>query len=346
MFLLSAGLFSAVAQGADRLGQLEVSDLLLEPTIFYGEPKVGQFQPGNSILGVSWIRDSVISGKIAVGTKALLGAPARYGSVNDQELGIVEGYAQADSYLGRVRLGLVPLAFGLEGGAVEARLRFPRSLLFQKRLFPLRDYGLSYAIDWNGYFSEWQLHNGEAGRDLDNQTWFTATWGYRPSAKFRVGASAQVGRTTILSTNPTGALSSSSAGLDVNQPSKIRAGNAFVDFTVGQVSVAVEATAGEIAQDPGPSGGNSSFGGGHADAYWTFSEAFAGLARWDQYVAKSDARGTDWAQAATVGIAYRQPYETSVVYLYATKTWQKSAAQDDHSVRLVWRITPYASARR
>lgn len=326
----------------ERLGDLQVSNFLLEPTFFYSEPQTGQFQPGNSLASISWYRDAIISGKITVGTKALLGQPARYGPASEQDLGIVEGYAQAEGYLGQARLGLIPLPFGLEGGDVEGHLRFPRSLIFQRRMIPLRDYGAGYAIDWNGFFSEWEAHNGEAGKDLDNQIWLTARWGWSPNARFRVGASGATGRTTVKSTNPSGTSSSTAAWIDVGQPSRTRVGNVFVDWNAAPIGLAAEATVGETAQD----GNNLAFSGGHADLYWTITPEFAGLARWDQYGARSDRYGTDWAQEITLGAAFRQPYETSVIYLYVSKSMQKDVSPDQHVVRLVWRLTPYIGARQ
>ena len=327
----------------DRLGDLQVSDLLLEPSFFYSEPKTGHFLPGNSLVSFIWTRDAMISGKITLGTKALLGEPLLYVTTdNDQELGIVEGYAQAEGYMGRARLGLIPVAFGLEGGDVEGSLRFPRSLFWQKRLVPLRDYGACYQINWDGFFTEWEAHDGEGGKDLDNQIWFTARWGWTPSANFKLGASGSTGRTTPSSTHPAGSTVNSNAWIDVDQPSRTRIVNAFVDWTVHPVEFSAEAMVGETLQD----GNALAISAGHADVYWSVSESWAALARWDQYNAKSDKFGTDWTQEMTLGGAWRSSYETSVIYLYFSKAMQKDVSPDEHVVRVVWRLTPYIRAGR
>lgn len=331
---------TSLGQTRERLGELELTDFLLEPSFTYSEPKSGQFEVGNSLLQATWKRDATISGVITVGNKSLLGIPARYEANPTNELTFVEAYGQADTTYGRFSLGLIPLPFGTERAGEEGHLRFERSLLYRKRLVGLRDIGATYQITHNGFFSEWAIHNGESGKDLDGQTWFTATWGWR-GIHALLGFSGMTGRTTPQSTNPSGTNNTTTAALDVNRMAKFRAANFFYVWEGEPFSAKVEATLGETFQDLD----RFKFNAGHVDLYYTTTPSFGFLLRYDTFDPRSDLQG-DRIQEATVGIAWRSRYETSALYLYGTKVFQENVSPDVHRFMLTWRLTPYILSRR
>lgn len=331
------------------VGELSVADLFLEPVYLYEErsselPVFGQaksgFKPGYSMLGIQWRRDRYLSGLIKVGSKYLIGAPARYVAQNPtDEIGIVEGYGQVDSDYGRVRVGLVPIPFGYEGGDAEARLRFPRSLAFQYRLVNLRDFGVSYRIAYEGFFSDWSAHNGESGPDLDNEAWFTARWGWQGLRFLRVGLSGSAGRTSPLSTNPGGdpdtRRSINDAGLDVDKIARVRIVNGFIWWDTRPIRLLLEYTAGDVRQD----NLNSKLRAFHADFEYETSPNWSLLTRYDTIDPREDTAGNTTTEVSA-GIAWRSTYENSIVTLIGTKRFQEDPSNGNHRVQLTWRISP------
>ncbi len=326
----------------ERLGKVYLSDIFLSPRFNYAEPKSGSFMPGNSYLAGDWTRGDAISGHLAFGTKSLIGVPARYGIVNDQDFVLVEGYAQIVSNYGRFRLGLQPIPFGMETGINEANLRFERSLIYQKRLMGIRDVGLGYSITNDGFFSDWLIHNGEGGRDLDNQTWFTARLGYHKD-NLTGGLSGQTGKTSPLSTDPTGNLAATpggslqTTGINIDDGAKYRLLNLFIAYRTKDIETGLEFTSGDIFQ----SQTQSHPSGGHVDVFLPFGEVFAAMFRYDYFDPKNTIDPTN--QQYTLGACFRSPYETSNIYIFGSRNVLPAGQSDSHQVLLVWRVSPFAS---
>ena len=325
----------------ESLGKLELSDLLIEPVFRMDEPKLASFGLGNSYLAATWKRDSALSAELKVGSRDLIGAPMRYGVAMDSELSLVEAYAQYDSVYGRIRAGLIPIAFSSQGGDTEARLSLTRSLLFANRQVNLRDYGFSYRLTNEGFFSDWAIHNGEGGKDLDNELWFTARWGYEGGRFFRAGVSGSAGRTSPSSTNPLGVSSSADAGLDVDKIARIRIANLFFDWEISPVRIEFQATGGDTRQDDDI----SKFRTLNADFIIAANERLSWILRYDTYDPKTDAGG-DLVTEGTAGLAWRTRYDNSVLYLLGTKRWLQDASSERHAFLVMWRVTPSAVGYR
>lgn len=326
--------------GEEGIGTLEFSDLLLEPRFLYKEKVGGAFEPGSSFLAATWTRDRLISAVFKVGSKKLIGVPSRYASASTtEELALIEGYGQLDSEYGRLRAGLIPIPFGLEGGDAERRLRFPRSQLFQSRFVNLRDQGISYRMLVNDFFSDWAVHNGEGGADLDNETWMTARWGYDDGRNFRMGLSGSAGRTTSKSTDPGGTAAVTETGFLIAAPSRIRIANVFIDWLTEPFRLSLESTAGDTFQNDQV----VKFRAAHADLEYHRGQDFSWLARYDVLSPRSDVSSTQ-VQEYTLGFSWRSRYENSVLYLLGTKQVRQDVPQDTHRGLLVWRITPLTSS--
>lgn len=343
MLLVSSvtGLVSVDVKAQESLGSLAVSGLFLEPSFVYAEPSKGAFNAGRSYLGVSWTREPNLAAVLKVGSRSLIGRPSRYGGAPADELALIEGYAQLDTVIGRFRAGLVPISFALEGGDTEERLRLPRSLLFEQRLVNLRDYGASYHISHEGLFSDFTVHNGEGGPDLDNRAWFTFRAGYQNARALKVGLSGSTGATTPGSTNPGGTITPTPvAGYDVTQSAKIRLVNFFGEATWERVTFVVEATAGDVQQDSG----TNKLRAGHVDAEWNASDKFSYLARYD-YLDPSTGP-SDRIEDYMAGIALKSLYENSILYLFASRQKFEANPNDTHRFLLIWRMTPFANSFR
>jgi len=361
MTLLLASDVGAQEFEKEKLGEWSLSDFLLEPTFTLTEPKRGFFGPGNSYLEASWRLDPMLSARIKIGSRALLGRPQRYGDVgNDDDLTMIEGYGQADTSIGRVRFGLLPLPFGLEGGDSEARLRLPRGLLFEERLVGLRDYGVSYHVSNAGFSSEWAIHNGESGPDLDNEAWLTARWSWRGSRFFRTGVSGTTGRANLAAA-PGSAPSPVPPGASSGPNARIRIADLFFEWQERPFAAEVEAAIGETRAGEDV----ATFRNLRVDLDFEILEGLATLVRYDTLGPGADsvgsttggtgggitggiASGTGGGGKITevsLGFAWRNRYETSVFYAIVSRVFEEGVEPDAHRLRLLWRLTPSARAR-
>lgn len=329
----------------EPLGTISVSDLLLAPRFSYSEPSRGHFQPGDSYIAVRWKRDDVLSAQVTLGTQSLINIPNRYPQINGDTVNVVEAYGQGDGSFGRFRAGLIPIPFGVEGGIAEGRLRFPRSLIFEKGIIGLRDHGVSYSISHERFWSDWAIHNGESGRDVDNKTWFTARWGYLVPGKMRFGVSAQTGRTTPASTDPLGDYASGTLTqspdtvMDLTESAKLRIGNAFVNIDTRRFGLTLEATTGDVIQTV-----RRRFTAGHADIYIPITAKIATLARYDFFDPKRAA--IDQTQYLTAGLSYRTGNDTSEIYILGTQELKPEPTSDIHRLMVMWKLTPQIYDRR
>lgn len=326
----------------EPLGTITVSDLLLAPRFSYSEPSRGHFQPGDSYIAVRWKRDEVLSAQVTLGTQSLINIPNRYTQINGDTVNVIEAYGQGDGSFGRFRAGLIPIPFGSEGGIAEGRLRFPRSLIFEKGIIGLRDHGVSYSISHERFNSDWAIHNGEGGRDLDNKLWYTGRWGYTVPGKMRFGFAGQTGRTTPASTDPLGAFVTGSppeAVMDLTKSSKFRIGNAFVNIDTRRFGLTLEATRGDVIQDV-----KRRFVAGHADVYIPVTAKIATLARYDYFDPKRAA--VDHTQYLTAGISYRTGHDTSEIYVFGTQELKPEPVSDVHRFMVMWKLTPQIYDRR
>lgn len=334
LVVVAAGLNS---QADESLGRLELSGLLLEPSYGHVEPHTGSFSAGRSYAELRWTLDPMVSATLKFGSRELLGQPARFGVVtNPESLAVIEAYGQTEAALGRLRFGMIPIVFGLEGGDSEKTLLLPRSLIFINRYLVLRDAGASYHISSAGFFSDWAIHNGEGGTDLDNNLWFTARLGWRSDTGLVVGVSGSTGRTSPASTNPKGTASSDAAWLDVNQDARLRIVNAFVSWRLKLLRLDIEGLAGEAMQGESVIKTRAL----HADLIWFTGSSVNALLRYDVMDPRND-RGNDQLTEYSVGLAWRSRYQNSVLTLLGTKRVQQDVPVDEHRALVMWRITPF-----
>lgn len=339
LLLLVAFLPRTFAQ--ERIGTLMVSDLYLEPRFLYQEGESGGFSAGNSLVSFSWVRDEVISATVTAGTRELVGRPRRFLVESEDELTLAEAYIEARSTLGTFRFGRVPIPFGTEGGRAESNLKFRRSLLFRDGWIGLRDQGLSYRIDHKNFFNEWAIHNGESGEDLDNQTWFTGRWGWT-NDKIYTGFSGSTGRTTPASTqDATASRTYLDAGLDPNTGSRLRFANAFFEWDDRIFSFEIEGTLGDTRQV----GQSASLTAAHADVQYRIKNNFSVLGRYD-ILEPNNKMADDETEETTLGFSYRGWYETSTLYLFATRVREQGNEDSNHQILLIWRLSPVATSNR
>ena len=138
---------------------------------------------------------------------------------------------------GRLRAGLIPLSYGLEGGKRDSQLVLPRSIF--SHFIPNYDLGLSYFISHKGFYVESALHNGAFQGDVlsnpiaSQRLWWTTKGGWKGGYGIDIGMSASVGEFVGRNLWP-------------YYSHARRIGNTFLAFQVKQMSFKTEYHFGEL----------------------------------------------------------------------------------------------------
>jgi hypothetical protein len=228
-------------------------------------------------------------------------------------------------------LGKQPIDFGLEGAKSEGDLIFPRSLLFERRIVGLRDVGFGYFIDYNDFYTEFVIHNGEGGNDLDNNYWYTARWGYKTN-RFDIGLSGQTGHTSPDATGTV--LNDTLAGVDPTQAEKWRMGGLFFAWRPKRVVLELEAYMGQLVQDDAA----ARFATGHLDSGYEFSETFSAHLRYD-YLDPNLGVDDDSTHRAAAAVVFTNKSRNSRIIVMAAHDFNEGARGDDQ-YRLIWSLSP------
>jgi hypothetical protein len=318
---------------AENLGTLSISDVLLRPQ-FTAAPKdvaARGFSIGESSIGVKWDYEKIFSGHVRIGSQDLAAPPAHYNATFDpNNLQMVEAYAEFNHPYGRFRLGKQPIDFGLEGAKSEGDLIFPRSLMFERRIVGLRDVGFGYLVDYNNFYTEFVIHNGEGGNAVDNDYWYTARWGYKLD-RFEIGASGQTGHTEPAAT--TGSLDTLAA-VQVDKSEHWRMGGLFVSWRPKRITVEAEGYLGQLEQDDAA----AKFATGHSDFGYEFSETFSAHLRYD-YLDPNLTVDDDTTHRAAVAVVFTNKSRNSRVIVMAAHDFNEGHQGDDQ-YRLIWSLSP------
>lgn len=315
----------------EQLGELKIDTLVLRPQFRLIEPAEANFELGESLFALRWKMDLQISAVFAVGAQTLLGTSVHFADRVTEELGFIEAYGEYVSNYGTLRAGLQPVGFGYEGNVVESDLDMPRSLIYQRRLAPLRDIGLSYAIEHEGFFTRVMIHNGESGPNVDGRPWYTARWGWGRPDRLRLGVAGQTG-----TTKPESTLTSTDtlASVDPSRPAHWRMGGPFVVWTPQRWRLILESYVGEVVQDDDI----RKYSVGNLSLSYTGEQWFAGL-RYDQFDPNHDVtRDLERNVSLAVGLLSRR--RTSRLFLVGTKVFEESKQIPNDVLLLIWHLTP------
>ena len=327
----------------ENLGHPAGFDFLIQPSFSYVEGKTGRFLLENSYLGMGWKIDDSISSYFRLGGRDLMGQPKIFWlstevSESQAEWNLVEGYLQwSNSLWGRIRVGLIPVPFGLQGGENEIYLYTPLSLFWRQPKVSRRDLGLNYHIDFDGFFSDWTVHHGEGGADVDNEAWFTARWGYGDRQWARMGFSASVGRlgSSYLQTEPQTFSHSVESG-------QVRMGQAFL-FLRGLIfdtshTIRAEWYQGEFRQAEQI----IPFRSGYVDLEVGIARNSSVVARYD-YLDPESLTNSVSRQEASFGLQIKNKNRTFLFSIVGTKKLESSDRPSVHQLSLYWRMTPAAT---
>lgn len=332
--LMSSYAFAKVQR--EDIGELKIHDLLLRPNFMLQEPSNGAFSIGESSFALRWELDKKFAGVIRIGPRTLLNPVARYQPTVNDDIVIVEGFAEYTDWFGRFRMGRLPLEFGYEGRLWERELLFPRSLMYLNRAMMLRDMGFSYEITQNRFYTGFVVHNGESDSDEDGRIWYTGRWGVR-SESFELGMSGQTGGTKPIATSTS---TDTLAGVDPSKAVKWRIGGVHIVYNLKKWEAVLEVFAGEREQEDQI----GKFSSAHADLGHRFTKNFSAYLRYDQFDPNAKLPN-DLQRRASLGLIASNKTRSSNLILVGTKVFEQGTQVNNDELRLIWSLSPSGVVR-
>lgn len=323
-----------LAQAEDQRGMLSLETLVLRPQFQLQEPSASEFSMGESLFALQWLLSDKVKGRFAVGPKSLLGTSARYSSSLSEEISFIEAYGEMKFDYGQIRAGLVPLGFGFEGGRKESQLLLGRSLLFQKRVVPLRDLGFGFLTENGAFFTQFLVHNGESGPDQDGQPWLTAKWGRRSGEDFVFGVSATTGSTRSVATSSS---QDTLAGVNTGINALWRWMGPYLAWKSSRWEVVAEGYWGELEQrDQTRSMASALF-----SATRHFKDSSIGF-RYD-YFDPHHRQDRDAITQLSAAFCFGSQDSNSKLLLLGQKNFEQGAEKANDELRIIWVLTPQVS---
>lgn len=320
----------------EDIGELTIHDLLLRPNFMLAEPSTGSFSIGESSFALRWELESKFVGVVRIGPRTLLNPTARYSPTVEDDIMLVEGFAEYKDAYGRFRLGRIPVEFGMEGRRWERELIFPRSLLFRSRVMMLRDIGGAYDLSHGKWYTGVTVHNGESDDDSDGRIWYTGRWGFREE-DFEIGLSGQTGGTTKTVTALSG---DTLGGVDPTDAAKWRIGGLYTTISRRKWQWDFEIYFGERDQN----GEIGKFAAGHTDFAYEFDKTFSAHLRYDSFDPnwKID---NDLKREMSLAVVFSNKTRSSNLILVGTKVIETTGQPGNDELRLIWSLSPSGVVR-
>ncbi|MCB0362383.1 MAG: hypothetical protein KDD35_06660 [Bdellovibrionales bacterium] len=331
------------------MGQLSFEELSLRAGYFVSEGQNSEFNLNESLIGFSWRLDKNIRSFVGLGGLKLINSPLHYSSSSSHEWGLVEAYGEYMTSYGRWRFGLIPLEYAIEGSRRESELEWSRSLLFKRRVVGLRDYGISYSIDYEGFYSRWAFHNGEGdGKNArDSRVWMTSSWGWTNFDKLNFGFSGNTGRTAPIATSVSG---DNLAGVDPTQSAKWSMATFYLHYwTTKSWSSLLELTWGGREQDEAlVAEGRGKFFSGHFDWAYDWSSQMGILLRGDYFDPNLGVSG-DIEREFSLAWSFRSQEGNSRLYLMGTKVLEEGGEKsqiNNDLFQIVWHLSSESFSKK
>lgn len=322
------------AQAREKLGVLSVEDIFLRPYFLVREGQEAEFGLGETSLALSWFKSQDLGGIVRLGPRELINPMIHFSDEVKNELTIIEAFAQLSGLYGRLRMGLIPIEFGIEGVWQESEMSFPRSFIFEKRLVPLRDFGLSYQVGVHGYYTRIAIHNGESeSENKDGRMFYTASWGWSDYKNLDIGISSLTGTTKPLSTQTV--TQDSIAGVNVNKMALWRMGQLYIYWHPNEWFFLSEFLFGELEQSEKV----TKFSASHLDLGYRWNPNLKIFVRYDQFD-PNESMDKDLLQKSSLALVFSDKYNTNSLYLIATKIYEQGNSINNDEFRLIWSLTP------
>jgi len=232
-----------------------------------------------------------------------------------QEFGIIEAFAHTETSLGKISVGQIPIYHGDESIFHERDLYFPRSLIYQSGLVPLRSQGASYSFEPSaGIWTQTAVFEGVTDSPQDNRYLLASTLGWRDRFGFIGFVSGVYGDSTQLS-----------------RRTKIRSALAVLRTRIKGVGFAGQFHYGESDDLYLGSGSITS---GHIDVFHRLFSELDLIARFDTM--KSPSRQDE---ESTFGFRWSLDERMSAIHLWAIRRWSSPIEQVDDELRVEWRFS-------
>ncbi len=318
----------------EEIGKISVSQIYLNPSFNYREMnRKSDFDIDDWFVDVDWEKDEAISGKIKLGGQKLMPTARFYENSNSDELNLLEVYPEFKKSWGRIRLGRIELPFSMERLHSEEKWWFPESLVLQNSFVARRDLGLYFENQFAGFYTQWAVHEGENGDNLDSQYWLTARWYFKDSQGFVIGFSAQTGRTEPTSTDPQGTRAPI-RGFQVDENAKIFHSNFFFGWIRPEWQFVFDGYFGENRQGAADEQWHSL----RADYSHDINKNLSGLLRLDSLTIGNKTSRPRITEMS-LGFALKTDYEDSKLFVYGKRRDDQLLRHPDHSFQITWRVS-------
>jgi hypothetical protein len=332
----------ANATGEDLTGAvkaLKLNETFFQPKAYIAEESLGGLQPIDWSFGLKTSLSNSLSFKASLGASGLLFPPAwsqsntnqsNQASANQNALSnvsLLDATVEVFTDLGDLYGGQFLIPWGLEGTTFESDLFLPRSLFYERGIFPLRDIGAGFKTDYNGYFMNLAVHNGSGPLNLNNsgRIFATGQWGYRGAAHSAVGLSATVGH---LSSN-------SILNSTVSQEEKIRGLNLFYGFHIYGLGLQFEASGIETRSDSLVTDSLSV----HGDIEHPITDHLGFIGRYETLNPNLRV-GAQVLSRAYAGCDIHSGDQLSRFFIFLVKNMESQNQTPGDEVEVAWRITP------
>ena len=326
---------SELVASSERLGQLFVSEILLQPAWGWHRSFLGDgphffnehMGLGPSLIAFSW-KKGLLSAQLALGSSSLRPYPrARREGEGSPTLGpylsmaphlsfeALEAYGQLQLAYGTLQAGLLRLPFGLQVTKErESVLAFPPSLFFERGLLHVRDYGLGVSVENAGFHTDFFLHEGSALSRTEGaeEIWLRARMGWRTPSHWSFGVSGAVAQ-------------------DLTNKTNLQR----VGLVYGNLRMLGLELSGEGVMGDNHVGAEEEFTSAHADMVFPTTGRLAGLARWD-YLDESAQE-----QRISAGLRWSDVHQSSTLtFLLHYHRTETSYTKHAMGGSIIWKLTP------
>ena len=204
-----------------------------------------------------------------------------------------------------MRVGLIPISYGLEGGIRDAHLTLPLSLFSVFK--PHYDLGISYFISHNGFYVESTLHNGYAQNrnssmawnpyNQPHPLWLSTRMGWKNSSGTDIGVSGMIGEGTLFHQ-----FTQEDMDEEISYIRHIRKfGNIYGSFDLHPLLVKSELNMGNIIFDQQ----KIYLSSWHLDLEYLITQSLSNFFRWDTLYINDGYGFFNTQQIVTLGISFK-----------------------------------------
>jgi hypothetical protein len=302
---------------------VEVSDLFFQAQGRLIESAAGKIDLPQWRVGFKSKFAAWVDAEASVGSTQLLWRPTWSQQPTDS-VSLVDLKGTLHSMVGDLYVGQFRVPWGIWGTMDEEELWLPRTLLFERGYFPLRDTGAGFYTILDGFYMNLVAHNGEGAgiADRDNRMFVTGQWGFKGPANLDVGLGATTGY--LAAPNST-------------TSTQLRGANAYFGFNIFGLGFQVE---GSLLQSATETVQTDTLAW-HADVQHPITEKIGFIGRYEQLNPDTRQNNSNVLGRAYAGGEYHSKDGISRLFLYYVKNYESQNEVPNDEVRVIWRIAPW-----